>query len=205
MLRIIAMHRQILHKMVVRQFADEVGVSRRMIEILDEQFGELELTLTNSYQNQRDERWRVSETKYFALFENASEAILSFRPVEGLIIEANMQCARLIGCDRAALLDMPFVELFLPEHREQAQWLIDHPAGTSNVRVEDMTVRRSDGLSVPVSLSCNWSQIEGHGGVAQVIMRDITQLRQMQRELRDYADQLETRVAERTRELQQSQ
>ncbi len=205
MLRIIAMHRQILHKMVGRQFAEEPGVSRRMIEIIDEQFGELELTLTSSYQSQRDERWRVSETKYFALFENASEAILSFRPGEGLVIEANMQCARLIGCERNALLDMPFAEIFTPEHREQAQWLVEHQAGTANVRVEDMTVRRADGLTVPVSLSCNWSQIEGLGGVAQIIMRDITQLRQMQRELRDYADQLETRVAERTRELLQSQ
>lgn len=205
MLRIIGMHQQILHKMVGRQFAEEPGAARRMIEIIDEQFSELELTLTNSYQTLRDERWRVSETKYFALFENASEAILSFRPNEGLIIEANMQCARLLGYDRTSLLERPFVELFTAEHREQAQWLVDSQAGTSNMRLEDMVVRRSDGLTVPVSLSCNWSQIEGHGSVAQVIMRDITQLRQMQRELRDYASQLESRVDERTRELQLSQ
>ena len=205
MLRVIALHRQILHKMVVRQFADEPDVARRMIEIIDEQSAALELTLTNSYQSQRDERWRVSETKYFALFENASEAILSFRPGEGLIIEANMQCARLLACERKALLDTPFVELFTPESREQAQWLVEHEAGTTNVRVEDMTLLRSDGTTVPVSLSCNWSQIEGLGGVAQIIMRDITQLRQMQSKLRDYANLLETRVDERTQELQKNQ
>jgi hypothetical protein len=205
MLRVVALHRQILHKMVARQFTDEPGASRRMIEIIDEQFREVELALSNSYQSQRDEHWRFSETKYFALFENASEAILSFRPGEGLIIEANMQCARLLGRERPALLETPFVELFTPEHREQAQWLVEHQAGTSNVRVEDMTIRRSDGLAVPVSLSCNWAQIEGHGSVAQIIMRDITQLRQMQRALRDYADQLENRVALRTGELQHSQ
>ena len=205
MLRVIALHRHILHKMVARQFADEPGASRRMIEIIDEQFREVELALTSSYQSQRDERWRVSETKYFALFENASEAILSFRPGEGHIIEANMQCARLLGRERSALLETPFIELFTPEHHEQAQWLVEHQGGTANVRVEDMTIRRSDGLAVPVSISCNWAHIDGHGGVAQVIMRDITQLRQMQRALRDYADQLEIRVAARTNELQQSQ
>lgn len=204
MVRLVALHRRIVHKMIQRHFADEPGMVRQMHEIIDGQFSQLQLTFSSTYENLRDQQWRASETKYHALFENASEAILSFRPGEGRIIEMNAQTLRLLGRDRPELLDTPFADLFTPEHRDQAQWLIDHQAGTANIRVEDMVVRRADGLAIPVSLSCNWTQVSGDG-VAQVIMRDITQLRQMQRELRDYADQLEARVTERTNELQASE
>ncbi len=204
MVRLVALHRQVVQRMIQRHFTDEPGMARRMSEIIDGQFSQLQLTFSSTYENLRDQQWRASETKYYALFENASEAILSFRPGEGRIIEMNAQAVRLLGRDRTEVLCTLFIDLFTPEHRDQAQWLIDHQPGTANIRVEDMAVRRADGLAVPVSLSCNWTQVGGDG-VAQVIMRDITQLRQMQRELRDYADQLEGRVAERTAELQVSE
>ena len=63
---------------------------------------------------------------------------------------------------------------------------------------------RGPRLEVPVSLSCNWITVDGNR-VAQAILRDVTQLRQSQRELQSYAGQLEERVASRTRELQQSE
>jgi PAS domain S-box-containing protein len=147
----------------------------------------------------------MSETKYYSLFENASEAILSFRPGEGRIIEANAQTARLLGRERDDLLQLPFVELFTPECYDQAQWLVDHPPGTGNMRLENMFVRRADGQAVPVALSCTWVEVEGQGGIAQAIIGDVSHARRAHRELRDYADQLEVLVRERTRELEQSQ
>ncbi|MBV9471130.1 MAG: PAS domain S-box protein, partial [Abitibacteriaceae bacterium] len=204
MMRLAGMHRQVLTKMVQRQFGDEPALVRRMSEIIDDQISEIELTFTDAYQSARDRQWQASETKYFSLFENASEAIISFRPGEGRIIEVNMQAERLLRLPRSRLLGSSFSELFPPEHQEQVQWLTTQSGGSSNIRLEDMTMQRPDGGPVPVSLSCNWINVDSNP-VAQVIVRDVTQLRQMQHELRNYAEQLEERVADRTRELQQSE
>jgi PAS domain S-box-containing protein len=214
MLRLASLHRQTLLKMVQEQFSDDTTLLRRMSEIIDAQLDELELTFAEAYQNARDRQWQTSETKYFSLFENASEAIISFRPGQGRIIEVNMQAERLLGRPRHELLGLNLVDLFPSEHQEQMRWLIDQAGGSSNVRLEDMAVCRisnetnAEGetiwLEVPISLSCNWITVDGEA-VAQAILRDVTQLRQMQRELQNYAEQLEERVAARTRELQQSE
>ncbi|HEX8235389.1 MAG TPA: ATP-binding protein [Abditibacteriaceae bacterium] len=204
MLRIAALHRQVLSKMVHRQFSEDPALMRRMTEIIEEQIAEVELAFTEAYETARDRQWHISETKYFSLFENASEAIISFRPGQGQIIEANMQAERLSGRQRGEILRLHFSELFAKEHREQANWLVQQTGGSANIRLEDMAVRRADGMVVPISLSCNWVNVDG-SSVAQVIMRDVTQLRQMQRELQSYAEQLEERVAARTHELQASE
>jgi len=204
MLRIAALCRQILTKKVARHFADDPVLVQRMTDLIEAQMEQVELAFTEGYQSARDRQWSISETKYFSLFENASEAILSFRPGDGRIIEVNAQTERLMNKPRSELFGQFFPELFDHAHHEQAAWLVSQPGGSANIRLEEMAVRRDDGLSVPVSISCNWVSVDGQP-VAQVIIRDVTQLRQMQRELQNYAEQLEDRVAARTRELSQSE
>jgi len=200
MLRLAALLR---HSMTLSVEA-ALGVDEARAQIVDEQIRQLESAFETVYQEGRDRQWRVSETKYFALLENASEAILSLRPEAGVIIEANVQAERLLGRSREDLLSSHFSTLFPPHHRDQIEWLVGRPAGTPNMRLDDLSVLRSDGLTVPVSISCTWIEVEGTA-VVQTIVRDVTELRQMQRELRDYAGQLEARVAERTAELRGSE
>ncbi|HVF11217.1 MAG TPA: ATP-binding protein [Abditibacteriaceae bacterium] len=215
LLRMAALHRHIVTKMVRRQFKADAGLMHQMLGIIDGQVRELEVSLVDTYHNERDREWRDSETKYYSLLENASEAIVAFRPGEGRILEANMQAERLLGRPRAGLIGVSFVDLFPPEHREQVRWLVQQGSGMAGVRLEDLSVLRTGvctgaptGIAasplVPVALSCNWIAVDGNL-IAQVIMRDVTQLRQVQRELQNYAEQLEQRVAERTQELQQSE
>ena len=204
MLRIAGLHRHVLTDMVAEEFVEDAVLARRMTEIIEAQMSEIEVAFTEAYQSARDEQWSVSETKYYSLFENASEAIVSFLPGEGRIIEVNAQAERLMGRARADLLQTNLVDLFEESHRDQVSWLAQQKGGTSNIRLEDLAVRREDGLVVPISLSCNWMGVDGTP-VAQVIMRDVTQLHQMQRELQSYAEQLEERVEERTQELRASE
>ena len=204
MLRIASLHRQVLTKMISHQFAEDPTLVRSMTEIIEAQIGEIEVAFTEAYQGARDKQWSISETKYYALFENASEAIISFLPGEGRIIEVNAQAERLVGKVRGELLQTHLADLFEETHREQVTWLVSQNGGTSNIRLEDLAVRRADGVDVPISLSCNWMGVDGTN-VGQIIMRDVTQMRQMQRELQSYAEQLEDRVEERTQELRQSE
>jgi DNA-binding transcriptional regulator GbsR (MarR family) len=73
MLRIAALHRQVLAKMVHRQFSEDPSLVRRMTEIIEDQIAEVELAFTDAYETARDRQWHISETKYFSLFENASK------------------------------------------------------------------------------------------------------------------------------------
>jgi PAS domain S-box-containing protein len=186
-----------------RAFRDQPAILGRALELIELTSAELDGTVASAYKSARDERSRTAETKYHALFENASEAILSFSPGDGHILELNAQCERLLGQSRAVLLQRTFAELFAPEYTDQARWLSSQEGG-ANLRLEDMAVCRADGLTIPISLSCNWVEIEG-AAIAQVIMRDVTPLRQVQRELQLHAEQLEARVASRTAELKNSE
>jgi PAS domain S-box-containing protein len=271
--RIAESYRQIALRSVARHFADDPHKGAAL-ELLESALEELESLLASSLAlSLAREGLGAAHTgdtsygKYFSLIEHASEAIISFRPIVGTIIDVNAQAQRLLGRSREQLLGTPFVDLFPDEHREQARWLVSQKEGAS-LRLEDMSVRRgalvsgsaapdtttgssrsgdSEGDSeadaqpwrqpaqntagagweagwsslpdeypvgrrgapsmrqeVPVSMSCTWIPVEGQV-IAQAILRDVTQLRQVQRELESYAVQLEERVAARTRELQQSE
>jgi hypothetical protein len=222
MLRLASLYRQITVPMLQERFSGDPGISA-MSRIIDEQQGELKEVLADAYQAERDRQWQSSESKYFWLFENASEAIISFRPIEGRIIEANAQAECLTGYERAELLGISMMDLFAPEHREQLEWLVSRPVNHETVRIEDLSIRR--GTSEPVcdrpgedkpaeisssenptrvSLSCTWLQVDDDV-VAQVILRDMTGQWQAQRQLRSHAEQLEARVRERTVQLQASE
>lgn len=201
--RVASLHRMVCTRLLRRAFRESPAFLGRALELIELVSAELDSTVASAYKTARDERSRTAETKYHALFENASEAILSFQPGDGRLVEVNAQCERLLGQSRLTLLGCPFADLFAEEYADQACWLAAQSGG-ANVRLEDMGVRRADGLTIPVSLSCNWVNIDGNP-IAQVIMRDVTPLRQVQRELQSHAEQLEARVASRTAELQNSE
>ncbi|HEX8834320.1 MAG TPA: hypothetical protein VF719_08965, partial [Abditibacteriaceae bacterium] len=60
MLRIAALYRQVLLKMVQRQFNDDPALLRRMTEIIEGQIGELEMAFAEAYQSARDRQWNIS-------------------------------------------------------------------------------------------------------------------------------------------------
>ena len=210
-MQVVALYRLVVTQMLRRAWQGEPALLESALALVELVSSEFEVVVAAAYQSSREETTRAAETKYYSLFENASEAILSFAPqgdgaggAPGEIVEANMQCERLLAQSRAALLGRSFADLFAPEYQDQARWLAAQPGGTSNLRLEDMAVRRDDGVTIPISLSCNWIEVEG-APLAQVIIRDVTPLRQMQRELHAHAEQLEARVAARTHELQHSE
>lgn len=218
MLRLASLYPQITLPMLQERFSGDPTMAA-ISRIVDEQQGELKEVLADAYQTARDRQWQSSESKYFWLFENASEAIISFRPIEGRIIEANAQAECLTGYERSELLGTSMVELFAPEHREQLEWLVSRPVNHETVRIEDLSIRRGNAElacerpeaeppspenPTRVSLSCTWLQVDDDV-VAQVILRDMTGQWQAQRQLRSHAEQLEARVRERTVQLQASE
>jgi len=212
LLRLAGLYRELVLPLLQEKFKDDPVALQHMEEVLDQQATELEAVFSQAYGSARDRQWQASESKYFWLFENASEAIFSFRPGEGVIIEANAQAERLTGHPRTVLMGLALPQIFAEEHRASVEWLITRPADHAAVRLDDLAVLRHSNHSnngdaartTPVSLSCNWLQVDGDS-VAQVMLRDVTGLRQAQRELQSHAEELEARVQARTAELRASE
>ncbi len=104
---------------------------------------------------------RPGEAHYFSLLDNASEAIISFRAGEGLILEANAQAERLLGRPRDELVSTPFVEVFAPEHHDPIAWLVAQADGAP-LRLEDLSIRRPSPPALPAP-----AHEEGRGPLTQ--------------------------------------
>src|SRR5207247_828180 len=107
------------------------------IRALEAAFAEAYHTIPATQQDQA----RDSEARYYSLLENAPETIVTFRPGDGRIIDANMQAQQLLGRPRLGLLGSFFDDLFPPEYQDQARWLVNQASGMTSVRLEAMAVR----------------------------------------------------------------
>jgi PAS domain S-box-containing protein len=145
-----------------------------------------------------------TRSMYRGLFEFAPDAIVVVNR-DGHIVQINAQAERLFGYGRDEMLDKP-VENLMPEsfrqrHLEQRQGYFYKPRVRPMGTELDLYGKRKDGSEFPVDISLGPLEIEKDLFVVSVI-RDITLRKQMEEELRRSRDELETRVHERTRELE---
>jgi len=153
------------------------------------------------------ERWRAeealhrSEERYRRLFEQSSDAIL-IHALDGRILDVNEQACEMLGRSREELLGLPPGALF----RDGAvpAPLAEMAGGGPEhlVRLEACFARK-DGSPVDVELSVR--VIEKENGIAQMVVRDITLRKRLQDEQRRYAERLEAEVADRTRQIRESE
>jgi PAS domain S-box-containing protein len=138
-----------------------------------------------------------------ALFELAPDAILLVDR-HGRIIRANAQAELMFGYPRAEVVGQP-VEMFVPDaarasHHRHRERYTEQPRTRPMAKDLQLSARRKDGSELPVEIALAPVPLpEGSGVVA--IIRDVSVRRVAEQTLRDAHDELERRVAERTREL----
>jgi PAS domain S-box-containing protein len=146
---------------------------------------------------------RKSEQRFQRLLETAPDAMVVVDK-DGRIVLANSQAERLFGYTREELLG-EFVEKLIPEHFHAPH--VTHRAGyfanpcprSMGANLE-LSGRRKDGSEIPVEISL--SPLETQEGVlVSSAIRDITARKQAERALREAHDNLEVKVAERTKAL----
>jgi PAS domain S-box-containing protein len=141
---------------------------------------------------------------YQGLFEFAPDAIVVVNR-NGHIVQINAQAERLFGYGRDETLDKP-VEHLMPErfmnvHIDRRQEYFCRPRVRLMGTGMELYGKRKDGSEFPADISLGPLEIEKDLFVVSVI-RDITQRKQMEEEIRKSRDGLEVRVHERTRELE---
>ncbi|MFZ2448336.1 MAG: PAS domain S-box protein [Syntrophobacteraceae bacterium] len=146
-----------------------------------------------------------SEEIYRALVEGTSDAILMVDR-DRTIISVNRAFTELFGHSREDL-EGQSVRLVHPSEESFNLFVeMAYPAvETGSIRF-DWELVRKDGTVFPVEGT--YSGIRGPGGAVTGhvgIIRDITERRNAERELREYREHLEEMVRERTRELEEAQ
>jgi PAS domain S-box-containing protein len=150
-----------------------------------------------------EESLRMSEAMFKGLFGSAPDALVVVNH-DGKIFRINRQAEKMFGYRENDLLG-EYVEILLPERfRERhvqlrSSYLAD-PRPRDMINRLELYGRHKDGREFPVDIMLGPLKGETHLLVLATI-RDITERKRAEEELRRARDQLETRVAERTTEL----
>jgi len=164
-------------------------------------FGELaSVALMNS---RSLESLEASEQRFRSTAQSAGDAIISIDS-QGKIIFCNSSAEKTFGYSSDEMLYLPITVLMPERFREAHQSAVNRVISTGKSsllgKTYEMVGLRKDGREFPVELSISsWKTKEELFFTG--IVRDITERKIMEDELKRSHDELESRVIERTREL----
>ncbi len=153
--------------------------------------------------NQTLESLEASEERFRSVVQTAGDAIISIDR-SGKIIFWNHGAEKMFGYPASEILGKPLLSIIPDPFREAHQNGIERflTSGITQMigKTVDMAGLRKDGSQFPIELSlATWETKEGTFFTA--ILRDITERKEMEEQLRQSKDELEFRVQERTAEL----
>jgi len=149
---------------------------------------------------------RKAEQKFRSLLEAAPDAMVVMNG-PGKIVLVNAQVESLFGYQREALLGQD-VEILVPElHRhlnlQRRATFSGEPRGRSIGAGLELSGRRKDGTEFPVEISLSPLETE-EGILVSSAIRDISERKRADEQIRQLNAQLEQRVLDRTDELMRS-
>lgn len=145
------------------------------------------------------------------LFQSSGEGIMLFDQ-NGIIVSMNLRAEEMFGYHEAELLGQP-VEVLVPievytKHVKDREYYMKHPISRPMGQGMDFNGRKKNGFIFPVEISLNYFTHENEVVIVSFIT-DITirkknesVVKKQQRQLKEYATELERRVKERTSELE---
>jgi PAS domain S-box-containing protein len=136
---------------------------------------------------------KLEDSTFRGLLEAAPDGILLVDR-SGKIVFANTPCARILGYTVAELVGQ-FVEMIVPEyirskHAALRNRYFDSPHSRPMGIGLDLVAARKGGDSIPVEISLSPFKFEGKDGAIAVV-RDVTDQRRLQRELKRSNEELE--------------
>lgn len=151
-----------------------------------------------------------SET-YRQIFDTTMEGIMVVQ--NEVVVLTNSRCERLFAYDSGELLGKPVNELIIYKSRNGQVINLEHVANHASQeelhRIGKFLAYRKDGKNFPVEINLNYCEVDGEASIVIHIL-DVSHRKRVEDNLREREDQfihyianLEERVLERTKELEE--
>jgi PAS domain S-box-containing protein len=138
-----------------------------------------------------DQTRTVSEDFFIDVYERAPDMYSSVDLRTGEIVECNLTFAGEIGLDREEILGRDELDFFADESKERVLEAREHLRTEGVVENVDVTVRRADGTTFDALLSATAIREDGEVTASRSALRDVTELKETERRLRDRTRRLE--------------
>jgi PAS domain S-box-containing protein len=146
--------------------------------------------IVETFTREKQEELAISEDKYRGLFQNANDGIIILRNPGLLVADINREVERLTGYKKGELLHRGFIELFGSAEGEKPLDFIQEVLGKEEGRTDSLSLSRNDGTPLEVDLSAKRIDL-GEESFYQVIFRDLTEQRKLEKNIREAKMNLE--------------
>jgi PAS domain S-box-containing protein len=145
-----------------------------------------------------------SAARLAAIVQNSTDAIIS-RSLEGTILTWNAGAERLFGYSESEAVGQPIDLILPPDQSDKTRKNSDILLAGGQIPIMDVVRRTKDGRIIDVMRSMSPVRDEtGQVTGIAIVMRDITERKRAEQEIRRLNVDLEQRVAERTAELEKT-
>lgn len=146
--------------------------------------------IVQTFMKEANQQLAISENRYRGLFENANDGIIILRNPQFQIADANREVERLTGYKKEELFQMDFIDLFAPVEKEKALGMFDEVTQKGEVKTDSLSLLKKDGSLLEMDLSIKRIDL-GDEPLCQMIFRDMTGQRKMEKKIRESKMNLE--------------